>query len=78
MKKTLKDPALQLAFIALCATIAALCGCQTRVTIESDATTPLPIQKLVEENGTNRSLNLSLNSFVFINFSLYKLSILFS
>ena len=39
---------------ALAATLAALCGCQTRVTIESDATTPLPIQALVEENGTNR------------------------
>lgn len=54
MKNTLKDTAKQLALIALCATVAALCGCQTRVTIESDATTPLPIQQLVEENGTNR------------------------
>lgn len=44
----------KLMIVALCATIAALCGCQTRVTIESDATTPLPIQQLVEENGTNR------------------------
>ena len=44
----------QLFAAALAATLAALCGCQTRVTIESDATTPLPIQALVEENGTNR------------------------
>ena len=33
---------------------AAFCGCQTRVQIESDATTPLPIQALVDDNGTNR------------------------
>ena len=54
MKNTLKDTAKQLALIAGAATLAALCGCQTRVTIESDATNPLPIQALVEENGTNR------------------------
>lgn len=34
MKKTLKDTALQLAFVALCATIAALCGCRA-VTVEN-------------------------------------------
>ena len=39
---------------AIAATLAAMTGCQTRVTIESDATTPRPIQALVEENGTNR------------------------
>ena len=54
MKNTLKDTAKQLAFIAGAATLAAMTGCQTRVTIESDATTPRPIQALVEENGTNR------------------------
>ena len=32
----------------------ALCGCQTRVTIESDATTPLPIHQAVPDGGTNR------------------------
>ena len=34
MKKTLKDTALQLAFVALCATVAALCGCRA-VTVEN-------------------------------------------
>lgn len=43
---------------ALAATLAALCGCQTRVTIESDATTPRPIQQLVEESGTNRVITI--------------------
>ena len=38
----------------LAALAAALCGCQTRIQIESDATTPLPVQALVVENGTNR------------------------
>ena len=47
MKKTMM-------LAALAATFAALCGCQTRVQIESDATTPLPIQALVDDNGTNR------------------------
>ena len=42
----------KLTLIAAVAAIAA--GCQTRVQIESDATTPLPIQALVNENGTNR------------------------
>lgn len=45
----------KLMIIAAIAAIAAgMTGCQTRVTIESDATTPLPIQALVEESGTNR------------------------
>ena len=39
---------------AVAAVAAGMTGCQTRVTIESDATTPQPIQALVEENGTNR------------------------
>ncbi len=33
---------------------AAFTGCQTAVHIECDATTPLPIQQLVNDNGTNR------------------------
>ncbi|MBR2940412.1 MAG: hypothetical protein IKC14_03790 [Kiritimatiellae bacterium] len=40
--------------IALAACAAALTGCQTRITIESDETKPLPVQQLVEVDGTNR------------------------
>ena len=39
---------------AIAAVAAGMTGCQTRITIESDATTPLPIEKQVEDNGTNR------------------------
>lgn len=48
------------ALVALCmmlfvvAVSWALCGCQTRVTIESDATTPLPIHQAVPDGGTNK------------------------
>ena len=44
--------------LAMVAIAAALAGCQTRITIESDETRPLPIQQLVEENGTNRVITV--------------------
>lgn len=44
----------RLTMMALAACAAALTGCQTRITIESDETKPLPVQQLVEVDGTNR------------------------
>ena len=44
----------KLMMTALAASAAALTGCQTRITIESDETKPLPVQQLVEVDGTNR------------------------
>lgn len=44
----------RLTMMALAASAAALTGCQTRITIESDETKPLPVQQLVEVDGTNR------------------------